>query len=241
MTIIATIKALYLYPVKSMRGISVPEGHLTINGFAGDRRYAFVREHAAATGGFPWLTGRDKPRLILHEPRFERMPTPEDWDVPVRVQTPNGADYDVNDPRLGKEVAALYGQPVMLLKTKRGNFDNQHVSLLGLPSVAQLETESATTIDPRQFRANLYIEPANGIPFTENDWVGKILRVGSEAIVGVTKKDSRCVMINLDPATAVQDPAVLRTVTDQHGECIGIYANVVVPGLVRVGDGIEMM
>jgi len=241
MTAVATIKAIYLYPVKSMRGVSVPEGHLTVNGFTGDRRYAFVREHLAATSGFPWMTGREKPRFILHEPHFERTPTTDDWDVPITVHTPEGTQYDVHDPRLCEEVAALYGHPVMLLKTKRGNFDSQHVSLLGMPSIAQLEAESETTIDPRQFRANLYIEPANRIPFTENEWVGRILRLGSEGVIGVTKKDTRCMMINLNVETAVQDPAVLRTVTKHHDECMGIYANVVVPGLVRVGDEIELL
>lgn len=43
-------------------------------------------------------------------------------------------------------------------------------------------------------------------------------------------------MINLDPETAVQNPAVLRTVVREHAECAGIYANVIAPGLVLVGD-----
>jgi MOSC domain-containing protein YiiM len=48
-------------------------------------------------------------------------------------------------------------------------------------------------------------------------------------------------MINVDPETAVQNPAVLRTVTQQHGECAGIYANVIVPGVIRVGDIVSLV
>lgn len=238
---IATIKQIYLYPVKSMRGVPVQEAHLTVNGFLGDRRYAFVRQEIAASDGFPWFTGREKPKLILHAPRFERPPTPEDWDVPIWVETPEGQTLEVRDARLTEQLTELYKQPVFLFKTKRGNFDSQHVSLFSTTTLAQLEAESESQIDLRQFRANLYIEPTEGIPFLEDAWVGRVLKLGERATVGVTKKDSRCMMINLDPDTAKQNPAVLRTVTREHGECAGIYANVVATGVVRVGDTIEFV
>lgn len=238
---IATIKQIYLYPVKSMRGVRVEQAHLTVNGFAGDRRYAFVRQEIAATDGFPWFTGREKPKMILHAPRFGRLPTPDDWDVPVMVQTPDGDELDVGDARLAEQLSALYGQRVFLFKTKRGNFDSQHVSLFSTVTHAQLEAESESEIDLRQFRANLYIEPVAGVPFLEDSWVGRVLKLGESATVGVTKKDSRCMMINLDPDTARQNPSVLRTVAREHGECAGIYANVVATGVVRVGDKIEFV
>lgn len=235
---LATIRQIYIYPVKSMRGVAVRQAHLTINGFAGDRRYAFVRQQLAATNGFPWMTGREKTKFILYAPRFERTPTPDDWDVPVVVQTPAGRELDIGSAELCDEIAALYGERVFLFKTKRGNFDSQHVSLFSTHTLAQLEAESDSQIDVRQFRANLVIEPAEAIPFVEDAWVGRVLKIGERAIVGVTKKDSRCMMINLDPDTAEQNPAVLRTVARNHDECAGIYANVISPGVVRVGDRI---
>lgn len=222
-----------------MRGVAVNEAHLTLNGFAGDRRYAFVRQHLAATGGFPWMTGREKTKFILYAPRPERMPTPDDWDVPVLVQTPDGRELEIGDARLRDEIAALYGHAVFLFKTKRGNFDSQHVSLFSTHTLAQIQAESDSQIDVRQFRANLVIEPVEVIPFVEERWVGRVLKIGAHALIGVTKKDTRCMMINLDPDTAEQNPAVLRTVARHHDECAGIYANVIVPGVVRVGDEIE--
>lgn len=235
---LATIKQIFLYPVKSMRGVAVNTAHLSLNGFIGDRRYAFVQRELAATDGFPWLTGRDKPKMILYAPRFIRAPTAEDWDAPIVVQTPEGQELEIKDSRLERELAELYGHPVFLFKTKRGNFDSQHVSLFSLASLRDLESESASAIDPRQFRANLYIEPV-GDPFVEDEWVGRVLQIGAHARVGVTKKDTRCMMINLDPDSAKQNPAVLRTVTRYHNECVGIYANVIAPGVVRVGDVIQ--
>jgi uncharacterized protein YcbX len=237
---IARIRRIYLYPVKSMRGVAVEQAELGLNGFFGDRRYAFVRQHLAATNGFPWMTGREKPRMLLYAPRFDRVPTAE-TDPQIIVRTPEQAEYPVSDPRLCELIAREYGHPVFLFKSKRGNYDSQHLSLFSLHTVAQLESESESTIDPRQFRANLYVEPLDETPFVEDTWVGRVLQLGEGARAGVTKKDSRCMMINVDPETAVQNPAVLRTVTHRHGECAGIYANVIVPGVIRVGDSISLV
>jgi uncharacterized protein YcbX len=237
---LARIKYLYLYPVKSMRGVAVNAAHLGLNGFYGDRRYAFVRQARAASDGFPWATGRVKPQMILNIARMEGTPT-HDEDARVFVQTRAGDEYAVDDPRLVEAVAREFGQPVFLLKNKRGNYDSQHVSIFSLSTLRALETESESPIDHRQFRANIYIEPMSGIPFEENEWVGRMLRIGDGAVMGITKKDSRCMMINLNPDSAVQNPRVLRAVARNHNEEAGIYANVIQPGIVRVGDVVQLI
>ncbi len=237
---IATVKNLYLYPVKSMRGVSVNEAHLGLNGFYGDRRYAFVRQELAASDGFPWMTGRDKPRMILYEPRFERAPTPTDDSPPLIVRAPNGEDFSIQDPRLCEQLTREFGHALFLLKNARGNFDSQHLSLFSLATRDYLARETESQIDARQFRANIYLEPLEGFPFVEEEWVGRVLRIG-EALVGVTKKDTRCMMINLNPDSAMQSPQVLRTVTLKHNQQVGIYANVIAPGVIRTGDVIELM
>jgi uncharacterized protein YcbX len=238
---LAIIKRIFIYPVKSMRGVEVEQAYLTVNGFVGDRRYAFVQQEMAGSDTFPWFTGREKPKLILHTPRFERTPTtPDDWDIPITVETPDGENLRVDDPRLTDSLSNLCSHPVFLFRSSRGTFDSQHVSLFSTITLTQLEAESDSQIDPRQFRANLYIEPTDAIPFIEDSWVGRVLRLGDTATVGVTKKDSRCMMINLDPDTAKQNASILRTVAREHGECAGIYANVISIGVVKVGDTIRM-
>ena len=52
---VATVTELYLYPVKSMRGIAVEELDVYWYGFNGDRKHSFVR--SGNPTGFPWLTG----------------------------------------------------------------------------------------------------------------------------------------------------------------------------------------
>jgi hypothetical protein len=237
---LATIKHLYLYPIKAMRGVAVPEAYVGLNGMLGDRRYAFVQQALAGKHHFPWMTGRDKPRMILYSPQFARHPTVDDADPPIIVHTPDGDEYDVADERLRAKLESEAQRPLLLFKSKRGNYDAQHLSLFNLLTLRQLEMESDCTIDYRQFRANIYIEPTDGMPFTEEAWVGLTLQVG-EAVISVTMKDERCMMINLDPETAQQNPQVLRAVARNHDECVGVYANVLKAGVVRVGDMIRVV
>jgi uncharacterized protein len=127
------------------------------------------------------------------------------------------------------------------LKSARGIFDCQHVSVFSLATVGALAAEAGCAIDPRQFRANVYIEPVSGQPFDEETWLGCLLQMGNEVLTGVTQRDPRCVMVNLDPESGKQDSRVLRSIAKGHQGQAGIYANVVRAGVIRVGDPIRLV
>ncbi len=40
----------------------------------------------------------------------------------------------------------------------------------------------------------------------------------------INRRDKRCMMVNLDPQTATQDPAVLREIVQRRDMCTGLYA-----------------
>ena len=238
---LATITQLWLYPIKSMAGVSVDEAHVGLDGILGDRQYAFVRADQAARNSFPWMTARESSRMLFYKPSFAQAPTPEQPEPPVRVRTPAGTECEPSDSTLRDELAGELGQPIFLLKSGRGMFDCQHLSLFSLASVRALAAEAGCTINPRQFRANLYIEPASSQPFEEEAWAGSLLQIGNQVLTGVTQRDPRCMMVNLDPETGVQDPRVLRAVAQKHQGQAGVYANVIRPGVIRVGDAIRLV
>ena len=238
---IATIAQLYLYPIKSMAGISVQEAHVGLDGILGDRMYSFVRADQAASNSFPWFTARQSARMLLHKPQFAQAPTPEQPEPPVQVRTPEGQMRDASDATLQEDLAKEAGESLYLLKSSRGIFDCQHVSLFSLASVRALAGESGSSIDARQFRANVYMEPVSTRPFEEEAWAGCMLQIGNQVLTGVTQRDTRCMMVNLDPENGNQDPRVLRTIAQGHERQAGIYANVVRPGLIRVGDPIRLV
>lgn len=238
---IATVTELFLYPIKSMAGIAVEEAHVGLDGLLGDRTYSFVRADQAARNSFPWMTARESARMLLYKPEFAQAPTPDQAEPAVKVRTPEGQMRDAGDPAFCEELADKMGHPLFLLKSARGIFDCQHVSLFSLATVKALAAEAGCAIDRRQFRANLYIEPASGKAFEEETWTKALLQVGGEAIIGVTQRDSRCMMVNLDPESVEQNPRVLKTVAQGHQGQVGIYANVVRPGVIRVGNFIRLV
>ncbi len=238
---IARVAQIFIYPVKSMAGVPVQQAHVGVNGLLGDRRYSFVRADQSASNSFPWLTARQSASLLLYKPRFQQPPTPEEAEPAVQVQTPGGTVRKVDDPMLREELADALQQPLFLLHSGRGVFDSQHLSVFSLATLRALAEESGSSIDPRQFRANLYIEPVSQQPFEEERWAGGILRIGAEVLAAVTQRDHRCMVINLDPDSTTQDPRVLRTVARQHDGHSGVYANVIRPGPVKVGDAIEQL
>jgi MOSC domain-containing protein YiiM len=47
-------------------------------------------------------------------------------------------------------------------------------------------------------------------------------------------------MITLDPDTAERNSAILSKITEAHHRKAGVYAAVLVEGVIRVGDSIEV-
>jgi hypothetical protein len=71
--------------------------------------------------------------------------------------------------------------------------------------------------------------------------VDRRLRIGSQLQLYVAKRDPRCVVINVDPATSSVEPGVLRHVGQAHGGCVGVYGVVVREGVARAGDPVTLI
>jgi uncharacterized protein YcbX len=97
--------------------------------------------------------------------------------------------------------------------------------------------------DARRFRPNVVIETKDGRPFEEDRWVGKVLEFGDDGIgpaISVTMRDLRCVMINLDPDTAVANGEVMKAVVRLNENHAGVYGTVVRTGELRVGQVVRV-
>jgi hypothetical protein len=76
--------------------------------------------------------------------------------------------------------------------------------------------------------------------FVEQDWLGRRLTVGAaelEVLVGCP----RCVMITHGFDDLPRDTALLRTVVREAAQNVGVYARVVRPGRVAVGDAVSLV
>ena len=232
MSEVGRVAALWRYPVKSMAAEALPEADVDWHGVAGDRRWAFVRD-GIPRSGFPWLTIRERPDMGHYRARLLDPARPDDSRTVVR--TPAGEEYDVVDAALAAELG--YGARV--IKQNRGVFDTMPLSLLSTASVAAVGATVGRELDPLRFRPNLLVETADGAAFAEDGWVGAVLRVG-EAMMRVDRPDERCAVVNVDPATAERDPAVLKAIGRERRARLGVYGSTVRPGRVAVGDPVVL-
>ena len=230
-TELGRVAAIWRYPVKSMAGESLTEVDVSWNGLAGDRRWAFVRD-GMTHSNFPWLTIREQPAMCHYRPSFTDPDRPEASTTIVR--TPTGAAFDVTDPALRAEL----GTSLPVIKTERGFFDAEPLSLVTTQTVAALAAMVGADLTPLRFRPNLVVTAADDAPFQEDAWVGSVLRVGGMQM-RVDKRDGRCVMVNVDPVTTLRNPAVLKAIAAERQACLGVYGSIVEPGQVAVGDPVS--
>jgi len=142
----------------------------------------------------------------------------------------------------------IAGQPVRLVLGESGAFDVKALTLLGTASTDELaERSAADPVDARRFRMN--IEFAGAAPHEEDSWDGRELAVGS-AVLRVGGPVRRCAATTRNPDSGVVDLQTLRlirlargrqeTVEFGHGFYFGVYADVLVPGRIALGDEVAL-
>ena len=130
------------------------------------------------------------------------------------------------------------GRELALIQRDDGAWatDSRPVTLVGLPSLA------AFGADGRRFR--MLFELDDLAAYEEDSWRGRRIRVGGATLMG-GEPTPRCVVPSASPDTGVRDRDVLRDLLAVRGPidgqpCLGVYADVLEPGLVRVGDTVAL-
>jgi uncharacterized protein YcbX len=91
-------------------------------------------------------------------------------------------------------------------------------------------------VDVRRFRPSLVIDTGDAEGHPEFAWAGLRFTLGS-AVVEVVNDCPRCAAITKEINDDIpQDRAILRHVVRDLGQAVGVYCNVVQPGIVTLGD-----
>ena len=141
--------------------------------------------------------------------REDDEPLPDFGKFPeVSIETPPGALYDC--------------YPLMLMSTS------------ALRALAAAVPQSV--IDVRRFRPSLVVDTGDQPGHPEFDWAGRRFAIGT-AVVEVLNDCPRCAAITKQISPDVPaDRSILRHVVKDLGQAVGVYATVVQPGVVTVGD-----
>jgi uncharacterized protein YcbX len=94
-----------------------------------------------------------------------------------------------------------------------------------------------SNIDVRRFRPSIVIGTGDDVVgHPEFGWTGRTATIGS-AVVEFLEPCPRCVMVTRDVGTDISgDSMVLRHIVAELGQNLGVYASVVTPGAIHVGD-----
>jgi uncharacterized protein YcbX len=137
------------------------------------------------------------------------------------------------------------GVPLRLVRTAApsGGFDLHPVTLLSEASVAAVRSaDDAPPLDPRVFR--LLISCGGFEPFAEDGWRGTVAEVGS-AVLRIGGPVPRCAAVQRHPDQPGVKLDTLRQLAALRGRQpselgqtlnLGVYADVVHPGIISVGD-----
>jgi uncharacterized protein len=145
-------------------------------------------------------------------------------------------------------ISAHLGRPLRLVQTDEPGTafpPGRQVSLVSDASLAELAVHAGVeAVDGRRFRMLIGLD---GCGVHEEDaWIGSRIRVG-EVVLDVGGPIDRCAATTRNPETGEVDLDTLRTIKDYRGlrdgkhADFGVFASVVEPGRVRVGDGVTVL
>ncbi len=223
------IAALRRYPVKSMGGESLLAADLDGRGIVGDRWYA-VRD-----GAGHFASGKDTRRFRRYDGVFDYSAvTGPDGVV---VTGPEGS-WPVGDPELDRVLASALTVPVTVV-TERSvpHFDAGSVSLVGAATLRWCTEQFGIDADPRRLRVNVVVDSDE--PFAEEAWVGRDLRIGTALLRGVERIE-RCRTIDVAQDGTPADGRWLKPLAAARDMCVALYAEVITPGSIRIGDQVEV-
>lgn len=263
------LTSLHRYPVKSMMGEALNAAHITQRGLFGDRSYALcdTKTGKVVSAKNP----RKWPNLFSYSAAYTSPPADGSAVPPVRVMLPDGGFAVSSNPDFAPTLSATLGRPVTLLAKPPQQaqleeywpdmeelanrdvvtdeampegtfFDLAILHVLTTGTLDWLrELNPRSRFEPRRFRPNLIIDTGDRKGFVENDWIDKVIAIGSEVRIQVTGPCPRCVMTTLPQADLPKDPEILKTAAHHNEGRVGVYASVVQTGTIRIGDTLTVV
>jgi uncharacterized protein len=206
---VGTLAKLWRYPIKALKAESLTRVDIVTDGLAGDRTQALVVETPTHARAGKPFRGKESSQLHL-----------------------------TADPETAASYAADANVLVTLDRSRSRWFDARPISVLLDLWVRDVEALVGEALDPLRWRPNLYVEADPAFTKREPELVGATLQCG-DVTLRVVETIGRCVTTTYDVRTGEEEPRVLRDVAQRRDNIVGVYCEVVTPGLVAVGDALD--
>ena len=256
-----TVSSLYIYPVKSLAGISLESSNLDKMGLQYDRRWMLV----SPKGEF--LSQRKVPQMALIQPQFigqqliltrvgqedfvvpdanpQQTMTVKIWKDTVSAQCVGQSADQWLSEALGIKCHLVYipdnevrqCDPAFSKEGDRTGFaDGFPILLISTASLDDLNQRLDKVVDMRRFRPNIVVSGCSA--FAEDSWHEFIL--GNISMRGV-KPCSRCILTTVNPQTGERngvEPLQTLMKYRKQGNNINFGQNVIhnTLGTVQIGD-----
>lgn len=229
-----TLSHIYIYPIKSMGGISLKKCTLDRFGLKFDRRWMvvdsngdFLTQRQRATMCLFNVNLHSNGLLITHKEKSDlsiKVPFEPVSDKCIRVKVWNDeCDANIVDEAIDKQLSAIFDQPVHLVKmpdeelrqvdtrytphgTTTAFTDGFPLLLIGQASLDLLNSKLEKAVTMQRFRPNIVF--VGGEAHSE-DRKGKF-KIGEVLFEGV-KLCARCVVTTIHPNTGKKDSEPLKT------------------------------
>lgn len=238
---IGYIKEIVRHPIKSLGGESVPQTKVMKYGIYGDRGHAYFDETIQ-----DFLTITNFPEMVRYKAKYVGEESMDDYPQ-VQVLSPEGKIYDWQD----EEFRNLLEQKSKRKITTR-EFPPAHIPIgpiavepILLATDASLERLEELwgkeEVDARRFRPNIMISLEEKVPFIEEQWLGRRIKIGPEVELKFVGHCKRCMIITVHPENAKRDASLHKTLIKENNNHFGIYASVIKTGDIQVGDDIYFL
>lgn len=256
-TVVGRVAHLDVTAVKGFAVVDAERITVTDTGVLGNREFFFVEPD-----GRIYSVDVDSalmPYWSRYEPTTNRLAVGNGHNTILEAAVPVDGevrefDFFQPPPRLGRFIegpwdawaSSVAGRPLALVRSisPGGAFDVYPLTLQSDASLAALGREAdGTPIDRRRFRMQITLSGVD-TAFVEDDWAGRSATVGT-CRVRMGGPVPRCVGIEHNPTDQSRTVKVLHMINGirgvSHGEfgrglMFGVYASVVEPGDIDVGD-----
>jgi ferredoxin-NADP reductase/uncharacterized protein YcbX len=242
------VGSLWVYPVKGAVGVQVDDVEvLPGTGVLHDRSFAIARGDQPVPPRTTWRP-RSAFKQVARDPDMTQVTVTMlgPGVVELRHRGHPGGPPVRSDHAPEDQEAVLrqwFGEPGLRLVRADAaalwDLADAELSVLNLATVRALERLAGRELDPRRFRANVYLD---GLPaFAELSWVGRRIQLG-DCEVEVIRPTGRCRATSANPSTGERDIELPSVLTRAFGHPnLGVYARLVEPEPARFRVGVPVV